>query len=491
VVYEKIYSSETGVQLTQRLLCCGNLVACPSKAFDLNYFTTESLTICTPSMCSPASVTSQNCSDMTLALVWKYTLASLARNVVERLRAIAREALVRGQYDDAAFVKSPLNFPYKFNDVLSLLVEGSGNRTAQNLLQFFEQRERSKSNQFLDVSIRHSHVTSLPNHCWDVDTFMGIIENATAQFRDNAPEEPRGVMNDTTTAWPPLNDIKIMNLERPIADAFLHSIRVRRENSWIEHTSETTNVNPMNLSLPTDSATPHWLSCLYERHPTELLDGSKCGKAINTTLHVSSKLPLSATGHYLAEERQSYVYFVGALVITLSLVQTVIRYQRLPGGRLFKIDKSRMKRRREQVRMALQDEYLCRERELRARRQLGEERAREVLGLLEVAAQRDPDLPPDFQFKQRKISRYFAMSGHILLTLVGPLNDLDGYVSVECGLLFVNLLQSLLEIKAYQLVEQQQRQSGTEPPQEVGGCVEHPPLWEACEEYVDGQNHLK
>jgi hypothetical protein len=415
---------------------------------------------------------------------------------------ICRQVLFSGQQIfgadilifDTAFAESPVNYPYEFNDLLRLLVEGSGNRTVQNLLHFFEQRERSTSKHFLDVLMDgHSLVTSLPNHCWDIDTFMGIIENATAQFRETAPENRIGAMNGTNTAFPSLDALNMMNLEKPFADALLYSIRVRRENNWIEHTSETANVNSTNPSLSADSSvTPYWMDdCLLGHYPTELLDGSKCGKAINTTLHVSGKLPLSATDEHLVEQRQGYVHFVGALVIALSLVQAVIRYQRLPGGRLFKSDMSRVKRRREQVRMALQDEYLCRERELRARRQLGEERAREVLGLLEVAAQRDPDLPPDFQFKQRKISRYFAMSGHILLTLVGPLNDLDGYVSVECGLLFVNLLQSLLEIKAYQLVEQQQRQSGTEPPQEVGGCVEHPPLWEAHEELVDSQNHLK
>jgi len=283
----------------------------------------------------------------------------------------------------------------------------------------------------MDSSANKNQITRLPNHLWNIDTFMEIIERATLEFHEDSIVT--GIAIDTTD-----------QLQQPIVDAVLESIVLRRQNGW--------NVPAINSSLSKiDTPVFDDVKKCIMRQATDLLEGSKCWQA----MELYPKAIASLDTIMINQERTAYVHFVGALLIAALMLQSLIRYHRLPGGLYYTYDKERLKRRREQVRMALNDEYLCRVQEHHATQQFGKERAREVLDTLKNAANREADLPSNYQYRQRKLSRRVIVVGHIFLMLIGPLNDLDAYMNLLCVVLLVNLLQSLLEQKACKLVEQQ------------------------------------
>jgi len=305
------------------------------------------------------------------------------------------------------------------------------------LWTFFAIRDNSTSDTFFDVETytgnMKTQITTLPNHLWDINTFMGIIEQATLEFHEDLIVT--SIYNNLAK-----------KLQQPIVDAVLESIVIQRQNGW-NVPAINSSLSKINFPFSEDNDA---MSCIM-RHATDLLEGSKCWQAME--LYPKAIASLDTT--MIDKGRAVYVHFVGALLIASLMLQSWIRYHRLPGGLYYTYDKERLKRRREQVRMALNDEYLCREREHHATKQLGKERAREVLDTLKNAANREADLPSNYQYRQRKLSRRVIVVGHIFLMLIGPLNDLDAYMNLLCVVLLVNLLQSLLEQKACKLVEQQ------------------------------------
>ena len=114
-----------------------------------------------------------------------------------------------------------------------------------------------------------------------------------------------------------------------------------------------------------------------------------------------------------------------------------------------------MKRRRNQARMSLNDEYLCRVREHKVRQHLSEEHAREAIHLFELTVLQDAKVPQNYQSKKRESSRKLVMGSHILLALVGPLNSLHDYIFLESIVLCLHMVLSLLEIKASRLKQEQ------------------------------------
>jgi len=394
----------------------------------------SSFYVCSSPMCNASPKTINESSNI-LSSAWKSTLKNIIYSSAARLDIYLQR-----------FPKSPatLEFSYGFEssvysttELLSLFGGGTGNRTVQNLVDFFAIRDNSTSDTFFDVETytgnMKTQITTLPNHLWDINTFMGIIEQATLEFHEDLIVT--SIYNNLAK-----------KLQQPIVDAVLESIVLRRQNGW--------NVPDINSSLSkidTPVFEGHDIKSCIMRQATDLLEGSKCWQAME--LYPKAIASLDTT--MINQGRAVYVHFVGALLIASLMLQSWIRYHRLPGGLYYTYDKERLKRRREQVRMALNDEYLCRVQEHHATQQFGKERAREVLDTLKNAANREADLPSNYQYRQRKLSRRVIVVGHIFLMLIGPLNDLDAYMNLLCVVLLVNLLQSLLESKACKLVEQQ------------------------------------
>jgi len=394
----------------------------------------SSFYVCSSPMCNASPKTINESSNI-LSSAWKSTLKNIIYSSAARLDIYLQR-----------FPKSPatLEFSYGFEssvysttELLSLFGGGTGNRTVQNLVDFFAIRDNSTSDTFFDVETytgnMKTQITTLPNHLWDINTFMGIIEQATLEFHEDLIVT--SIYNNLAK-----------KLQQPIVDAVLESIVIQRQNGW-NVPAINSSLSKINFPFSEDNDA---MSCIM-RHATDLLEGSKCWQAME--LYPKAIASLDTT--MIDKGRAVYVHFVGALLIASLMLQSWIRYHRLPGGLYYTYDKERLKRRREQVRMALNDEYLCREREHHATKQLGKERAREVLDTLKNAANREADLPSNYQYRQRKLSRRVIVVGHIFLMLIGPLNDLDAYMNLLCVVLLVNLLQSLLEQKACKLVEQQ------------------------------------
>ena len=248
-------------------------------------------------------------------------------------------------------------------------------------MDYFAIRDNSTSDTFFDVETytgnMKTQITTLPNHLWDINTFMGIIEQATLEFHEDLIVT--SIYNNLAK-----------KLQQPIVDTVLESIVIRRKNGW--------NVPDINSSLSKIDTPvfegPDIKSCIM-RQATDLLEGPKCWQAMEL---YPRKAIASLDTTMINKGRAVYVHFVGALLIASLMLQSWIRYHRLPGGLYYTYDKERLKRRREQVRMALNDEYLCRVQEHHATKQLGKERAREVLDTLKNAANREADLPSDYQY---------------------------------------------------------------------------------------------
>jgi len=390
----------------------------------------HSLYICSPAMCNPTPKSMNEIANI-LSFTWKRALKKLIDLTASELNRYLHyfQSSSRTNLFSSAWESSV----YNITELLSLFGSGTGNRTVQNLVDFFAIRDNSTSDTFvtMDSSANKNQITRLPNHLWNIDTFMEIIERATLEFHEDSIVT--GIAIDTTD-----------QLQQPIVDAVLESIVLRRQNGW--------NVPAINSSLSKiDTPVFDDVKKCIMRQATDLLEGSKCWQAME--LYPKAIASLDTT--MINKGRAVYVHFVGALLIASLMLQSWIRYHRLPGGLYYTYDKERLKRRREQVRMALNDEYLCRVQEHHATQQFGKERAREVLDTLKNAANREADLPSNYQYRQRKLSRRVIVVGHIFLMLIGPLNDLDAYMNLLCVVLLVNLLQSLLESKACKLVEQQ------------------------------------
>jgi len=392
----------------------------------------HSLYICSPAMCNPTPKSMNEIANI-LSFTWKRALKKLIDSTASELNRYLHyfQPSSRTNWFSSALESSV----YNITELLSLFGGGTGNRTVQNLVDYFAIRDNSTSDTFvtMDSSANKNQFTRLPNHLWDINTFMGIIEQATLEFHEDS--FVTGIAIDTAD-----------QLQQLIVNAVLESIVLRRQNGW-NVPDINSSLSKINFPFSVDNDP---MSCIM-RQGTDLLEGSKCWQAME--LYPKAIASLDTT--MINKGRAVYVHFVGALLITSLMLQSWIRYHRLPGGLYYTYDKERLKRRREQVRMALNDEYLCREREHHATKQLGKERAREVLDTLKNAANREADLPSDYQYRQRNLSRRVIVVGHIFLMLIGPLNDLDAYMNLLYVVLLVNLLQSLLEHKACKLVEQQ------------------------------------
>lgn len=435
---------ENHTSRTVQLFCCsrkntGNKGLNETFLFDTSSRTTT-LRVCSPHMCNPA-LSSTTGFDNTLSTVWTSTLNGLIFRMIDRIH----------RHVDSLY--SPLEPPKdevlnRIKEIKYLVGEGMGNRTAENLVQFFKTRDNSTSNEFLAVeTVFDLHVSSFPNHYWDIDTFMSIIENATIKFREGTTDG--AMVGFDKMRWFGDQD-STTELVRIFLDALVQYIRIRRESKWNDLAAQSVFLN-LN-----DTDIEDYVSLECMNVPGELLYGSKCEHAIETiqSENVTIKSLPYTLDVSIDEEKEGYVIYVGALVSTLLLVQVYVRFQQLPGGRYYIYDEGWVKRRREQVRMALKDDFLCREREIRARRQLGEEQAQEALQLLENAANREPKLPRDYQTKKRELSRKLVIYSHIILTLSGPLNSLQGYLYMESVVLCLQMCLSLLEIRARKLLEQ-------------------------------------
>lgn len=309
-----------------------------------------------------------------------------------------------------------------------LAIGGFANRTARNLIEFFNSRTNNNGPFLTMVLQQHLDVLPLPNGLWTVDEFMTIIETSTREFSIQRTGGRPGVL---------------------LSESLLSAIAERKRLQWRE--PEPTRVfNAMHWDT-LSRADNNFVKCIQE-HANELMDGLDCGDAMDAASMIITTLreDYDETFH---DNMQGFVYISGFTIVTLLLLQTLLRFQRLPGGRLVKRDQERWKRRNVQLRMALEDDYLRRDMSFRATQQLGEAGAREALDLLETAARREPTtLPRNYQFKQRQFSRWFVLGGHVLATLSVPLLDFGMYVWLECVLLLINLMQSMLEIKACNLV---------------------------------------
>lgn len=428
---------------TVQLLCCSRRNTennSLDETFLLDTYSRSTIRVCSPLMCSPALSPMPDFSD-TLSTIWTSTLRDLIARMIDRgLR----------NFDNLPFSR--------VHEMKYLLGEGLGNRTAKNLVEFFKSRDNSTSSEFLVVeTVFDQQIASFPNHFWDIDTFMSIIENTTIKFREATIDS--SFVEFHQSQWYDDHDSTI-HVVQLFLDALLNSMQVRKENSWNDLAAHSALFSLTETEITDRVSLSECMSV-----PSELLYGSNCGRATETIQNergAIKSLPNYDQDYFIDEEREEYVIYVGALVSAVLLIQIFLRYQQLPGGAYYVMDEAHVKRRREQVRMALKDDFLCREREIRARRQLGEERAREALQLLEIAANRDPKLPRDYQTKKRESSRKLVIYCHILLTLSGPFNSLQDYMYMEGIVLCLNMFLSLLEIKASKLLEQPEQVNSDE-----------------------------
>ena len=339
----------------------------------------------------------------------------------------------------------------RIDDLKGLISEGLANQTAKKLVEFFKARENSTSKEFLALNTLYSQqITSLPNHFCNINTFMSIIENTTIQLRDNKS----GLVSIMLDKWSPSSDFSRDNIPMELfLDALLRSIQIRRENNWIEAKPQEQIVSP-NVTDP-EIFRPFHMRCMKVQ--SQLLHGSKCGLAIESIQNEKGAIELLPQNldSPIDEQKEGFVVSVGSFICALLLVQVFCRYHQLPEGAFYAQVEARMKRRRNQARMSLNDEHLCRVREHKVRQHLSEEHAREAIHLFELTVLQDAKVPQNYQSKKRESSRKLVMGSHILLALVGPLNSLHDYIFLESIVLCLHMVLSLLEIKASRLKQDQ------------------------------------
>ena len=439
-------SNHTKIRTVQLLCCSHNVVGNHSREETFLLDTSPGniiLRVCSPHMCSPGPLLMTDFAN-TLATVWSSTL----RSIIDRMTTETYSYIVlefRHQLRDfPAALYSNMEWEY-------LISEGMGNQTAQNLIEFFKSRENSTSKEFLTLNtLYYERIASLPNHYCNIDTFMSIIENTTIWFRENTADLWSVTLYERILSN---NQSSHIPMEQLFLDALLHSIETRRENGWKEAEPLAQNVSP-NVTEP-EVLELYQLQCMKVQ--SELLYGSKCGYAIESFQNEKDAIELLpySQDNFFDDQKKGFVVSVGALISALLLVQVFLRYQQLPGGACYAKDEARMKRRRKQARMALNDEYLCQVREHHVRRHLNEEQAREAIRLFEIAALRDPKMPRHYQMKKRESSRKLVIGSHILLAFVGLVNSLQYYIFMEGIVLFLHMVLSLLEIKASKLKQEQ------------------------------------
>lgn len=419
----------------------------------------------TPLVCPKKETTLKPLPLMRIA--WNYTLAAiLDRALSSCSKGLRGMQIFRSRKYTSQQVDTMM---YSDDQIYNFNSEELANRAVKDVLQFFLSNMADNGNQTkaanaaFEVNIVTSMKTffaAMPIDALNFDTYMSIIQQTTEQIKQDRYSNHRkagSTITDraegteafvSTSASTQACDPR--KLEDRFFEVFLGGLKNMRQT--YEGADDASNKSQDSTRMYCVSESKHnsYLQSYNAFCPREipLLKNSVCGDALDALDSVLDYFP-SQLYNDVYDVDADFAFFVGVLIIVFLIIQSVIRLLRLPGYRLMKQDIKRSIHRNRQVRLALEDEYLCREREFRAIEQLGsEEAAHEVLGLLRSAAYREPGLPKDYQQRNRKISQWFAVGSHIFSVLLILGRSLTAFVCFEAAILGCNIFQSLLEYRA-------------------------------------------